>query len=45
MSGFSGTAQSMSLVAFTVVATLTLLLCVLTVPDRDDLSVTRPSAA
>ncbi|WP_069884073.1 sodium/solute symporter [Streptomyces luteocolor] len=30
-------AQTMSLVAFTAVATLTLLLCVLAVPDRDDL--------
>ncbi|WP_308310848.1 cation acetate symporter [Streptomyces sp. GbtcB6] len=37
MTGFSGSAQSMSLVAFTVVATLTLLLCVMTGPDRDDL--------
>ncbi|WP_055568467.1 cation acetate symporter [Streptomyces atriruber] len=30
-------AQTMSLVAFTVVVTLTLLLCVMTGPDRDDL--------
>ncbi|MGW5653131.1 sodium/solute symporter [Streptomyces humi] len=37
MTGFSDSAQSMSLVAFTVVATLTLLLCVMTGPDRDDL--------
>ncbi|MGW7236880.1 sodium/solute symporter [Streptomyces sp. NPDC054804] len=37
MTGFSDAAQSMSLVAFTAVATLTLLLCVLTGPDRDDL--------
>ncbi|MEV7319276.1 cation acetate symporter [Streptomyces sp. NPDC093970] len=40
MTGFSDSAQSMSsmsLVAFTAVATLTLLLCVLTGPDRDDL--------
>ncbi|MFK0156862.1 cation acetate symporter [Streptomyces sp. NPDC090493] len=37
MTGFSGSAQSMSLVAFTVIATLTLLLCVMTGPDRDDL--------
>ncbi|MEV5874468.1 cation acetate symporter [Streptomyces sp. NPDC052101] len=35
--GFSGTAQSMSLVAFTTVATVILLLCVMTGPDRDDL--------
>ncbi|MFJ3232513.1 cation acetate symporter [Streptomyces sp. NPDC086787] len=35
--GFSGSAQSMSLVAFTAVATITLLLCVMTGPDRDDL--------
>ncbi|MFH8609487.1 cation acetate symporter [Streptomyces sp. NPDC018029] len=33
----SDQAQTMSLVAFTVVVTLTLLLCVLTGPDRDDL--------
>lgn len=37
MTGFSSSAQSMSLVAFTVVATITLLLCVMTGPDRDDL--------
>ncbi|GAP46707.1 cation acetate symporter [Streptomyces azureus] len=34
---FSGNAQSMSLVGFTAVATITLLLCVMTGPDRDDL--------
>lgn len=34
---FSGSAQAMSLVAFTAVATITLLLCVMTGPDRDDL--------
>ncbi|MEU6810850.1 cation acetate symporter [Streptomyces sp. NPDC046831] len=32
-----GSAQTTSLVAFTAVATLTLLLCVMTGPDRDDL--------
>ncbi|MFI6340080.1 cation acetate symporter [Streptomyces sp. NPDC050535] len=37
MTGFSSSAQAMSLVAFTAVATVTLLLCVLTGPDRDDL--------
>ncbi|MFC7265220.1 sodium/solute symporter [Streptomyces lutosisoli] len=37
MTGFSGSAQAMSLVAFTAVATITLLLCVMTGPDRDDL--------
>ncbi|WP_413758615.1 cation acetate symporter [Streptomyces sp. MMBL 11-3] len=37
MTGFSDSAQAMSLVAFTVVATITLLLCVMTGPDRDDL--------
>ncbi|MFE6486263.1 cation acetate symporter [Streptomyces sp. NPDC057757] len=37
MTGFSSSAQTMSLVAFTAVATVTLLLCVLTGPDRDDL--------
>lgn len=37
MTGFSGSAQAMSFVAFTVVATITLLLCVMTGPDRDDL--------
>ena len=37
MTGFSSSAQTMSLVAFTTVATITLLLCVLTGPDRDDL--------
>ncbi|WP_225822317.1 cation acetate symporter [Streptomyces naphthomycinicus] len=35
--GFSDSAQAMSLVAFSTVATVTLLLCVMTVPDRDDL--------
>ncbi|MCX4738687.1 sodium/solute symporter [Streptomyces antibioticus] len=34
---FSGDTQTMSLVAFTAVATITLLLCVMTGPDRDDL--------
>ncbi|WP_250399384.1 sodium/solute symporter [Streptomyces cellostaticus] len=37
VTGFSGSAQAMSLVAFSAVATLTLLLCVMTGPDRDDL--------
>ncbi|MEU1199551.1 cation acetate symporter [Streptomyces sp. NPDC005813] len=37
MTGFSSSAQAMSLVAFTSVATITLLLCVMTGPDRDDL--------
>ncbi|WNM36776.1 cation acetate symporter [Streptomyces sp. Li-HN-5-11] len=37
MTQFSGSAQAMSLVAFTSVATVTLLLCVMTGPDRDDL--------
>lgn len=37
MVGFSSSARAMSLVAFTAVATLTLLLCVMTGPDRDDL--------
>ncbi|MFD5075886.1 cation acetate symporter [Streptomyces sp. NPDC058371] len=37
MTGFSSSAQAMSLVAFTAVATITLLLCVMTGPDRDDL--------
>ncbi|MEU6139217.1 cation acetate symporter [Streptomyces sp. NPDC047081] len=35
--GFSGNAQAMSLVAFSAIATITLLLCVMTGPDRDDL--------
>ncbi|MGA5039179.1 cation acetate symporter [Streptomyces capoamus] len=35
--GFSDSAQAMSLVAFSAAATLTLLLCVMTGPDRDDL--------
>ncbi|MCZ0988814.1 cation acetate symporter [Streptomyces diastatochromogenes] len=35
--GFSNSAQTMSLVAFSSVATLTLLLCVMAGPDRDDL--------
>ena len=35
--GFTGNAQAMSLVAFSAVATITLLLCVMTGPDRDDL--------
>ncbi len=34
---FGDTARTMSLVGFTAVATITLLLCVLTGPDRDDL--------
>ncbi|MEV5437891.1 cation acetate symporter [Streptomyces sp. NPDC052682] len=34
---FSGNAQAMSLVGFCAVATVTLLLCVMTGPDRDDL--------
>ncbi|WEO96978.1 cation acetate symporter [Streptomyces sp. FXJ1.172] len=37
LTGFSGRAQTMSLVAFSTVATVTLLLCVMTGPDRDDL--------
>ncbi|MER5603072.1 cation acetate symporter [Streptomyces sp. NPDC002265] len=37
MTGFSDSAQTMSLIAFTTVATLTLLLCVITGPDHDDL--------
>lgn len=37
MTGFSDNTQSMALVAFTAVATITLLLCVMTGPDRDDL--------
>ncbi|MFC5217687.1 cation acetate symporter [Streptomyces coerulescens] len=37
MTNFSGNAQAMSLVAFCVVVTVTLLLCVMTGPDRDDL--------
>lgn len=35
--GFSDSAQAMSLVAFSAIATITLLLCVMTGPDRDDL--------
>jgi len=34
---FSESAQTMTLVAFTAIATITLLLCVMTGPDRDDL--------
>uniref|UniRef100_UPI003F65F176 sodium:solute symporter family transporter n=1 Tax=Streptomyces viridosporus TaxID=67581 RepID=UPI003F65F176 len=34
---FSGNAQAMSLVGFSAVATVTLLLCVMTGPDHDDL--------
>lgn len=34
---FGDTAETMSLVGFSTVATITLLLCVLTGPDRDDL--------
>ncbi|MER6129687.1 cation acetate symporter [Streptomyces sp. NPDC001795] len=37
LTGFSSSAQAMSLVAFTTIATITLLLCVMTGPDRDDL--------
>ncbi|MER5181781.1 cation acetate symporter [Streptomyces sp. NPDC002896] len=37
VTGFSDSAQAMSLVAFTALATVTLLLCVMTGPDRDDL--------
>ncbi|MFE0510548.1 cation acetate symporter [Streptomyces sp. NPDC058964] len=37
MTGFSNSAQAMSLVAFTTVATIILFLCVMTGPDRDDL--------
>ncbi|MXM66703.1 cation acetate symporter [Streptomyces sp. HUCO-GS316] len=37
MTGFSDSSQAMSLVAFSAVATITLLLCVMTGPDRDDL--------
>ncbi|MET7682499.1 cation acetate symporter [Streptomyces sp. NPDC005423] len=37
MTDFGGAAQSWSLVAFCSVVTLTLLLCVVTGPDRDDL--------
>ncbi|MEV8309637.1 cation acetate symporter [Streptomyces flavidovirens] len=38
MTGFSDSAQQTSLVAFIAVATVTLLLCVMTGPDRDDLA-------
>ncbi|MFJ4756353.1 MULTISPECIES: cation acetate symporter [Streptomyces] len=37
MTDFGGDAQAMSLVAFCAVATITLLLCVMTGPDGDDL--------
>ncbi|MFF0203556.1 cation acetate symporter [Streptomyces sp. NPDC005017] len=37
MNGLSDTSQTLSLMAFTAVATVTLLLCVMTGPDRDDL--------
>ncbi|MFJ8075254.1 cation acetate symporter [Streptomyces sp. NPDC096176] len=37
MTGFSSEAQTMSLMAFIAVITITLLLCVMTGPDRDDL--------
>lgn len=37
MTEFGGSAQTLSLMAFTAVATVTLLLCVMTGPDRDDL--------
>ncbi|MGW8888335.1 sodium/solute symporter [Streptomyces sp. NPDC055749] len=36
MNGFDESAQTMSLMAFIAVATVTLLLCVMTGPDRDD---------
>ncbi|WP_030379036.1 MULTISPECIES: cation acetate symporter [unclassified Streptomyces] len=38
MTEFDGSAQSWSLVAFCAVVTVTLLLCVMTGPDRDDLA-------
>ncbi|MEV8036097.1 cation acetate symporter [Streptomyces sp. NPDC086182] len=38
MSAFGGSTQSWSLVAFSVAVTVTLLLCVLTGPDSDDLA-------
>ncbi|MFC5900779.1 cation acetate symporter [Streptomyces zhihengii] len=37
MNGFDSDAQTMSLIAFIAVITVTLLLCVMTGPDRDDL--------
>ncbi|MDQ0991356.1 cation acetate symporter [Streptomyces sp. V3I7] len=37
LTGFSDSAQAMALVGFSAVATVTLLLCVMTGPDRDDL--------
>ncbi|MBX7552359.1 cation acetate symporter [Streptomyces sp. NPDC004232] len=37
LTAFSGRTQTMSLVAFSAVATVTLLLCVMTGPDHDDL--------
>ncbi|MEU0441286.1 cation acetate symporter [Streptomyces sp. NPDC006186] len=37
MTDFDGSGQTLSLLAFTAVATVTLLLCVMTGPDRDDL--------
>ena len=37
MTGLRDSSQTMSLVAFSTVATITLLLCVMTGPDRDDL--------
>ncbi|MFJ5265939.1 cation acetate symporter [Streptomyces sp. NPDC088387] len=37
MNGFTDSDQAMALVAFTAVVTITLLLCVMTGPDRDDL--------
>ena len=37
LTGLRDSSQTMSLVAFTSVATITLLLCVMTGPDRDDL--------
>ncbi|WP_274559404.1 cation acetate symporter [Streptomyces spiramyceticus] len=38
MTGFSDSTQEISLVAFIAVATVTLLMCVMTGPDRDDLA-------
>lgn len=38
MSPFTGATQSWSLVAFSIAVTVTLLLCVLTGPDSDDLA-------
>lgn len=38
MNGIDESAQAMSLVAFIAVASITLLLCVMTGPDHDDLA-------